>query len=55
MPKDEKYSAIRSHRTLNSNMQMLQGARNVMITGGSFRQVVEENYYDGRRDVGERQ
>ncbi|PPQ94745.1 hypothetical protein CVT25_007676 [Psilocybe cyanescens] len=52
MPKDEKYSAIRSHRTLNSNMQMLQGARNVMITGGSFRQVVEENYYDGRRDVG---
>ncbi|PPQ94752.1 hypothetical protein CVT25_007683 [Psilocybe cyanescens] len=51
MPKDEKYSSIRSHRTLNSGMQLLQGARNVMITGGSFRQV-EENHYDGGRDAG---
>ncbi|PPQ94750.1 hypothetical protein CVT25_007681 [Psilocybe cyanescens] len=51
MPKDEKYSAIRSHRTLNSGMQQFQGARNVMITGGSFRQV-EEIHYDGGRDAG---
>ncbi|PPQ94751.1 hypothetical protein CVT25_007682, partial [Psilocybe cyanescens] len=51
MPKDEKYSAIRSHRTQNSGMQLLQGARNFMITGSSIQQV-EGDYYDGGRDVG---
>ncbi|PPQ94143.1 hypothetical protein CVT25_007981 [Psilocybe cyanescens] len=51
MPKDEKYSAIRAHRTHNSGMQLFQGARNVMITGGSIQQV-EGDYYDGGRDVG---
>ncbi|PPQ90671.1 hypothetical protein CVT25_004664 [Psilocybe cyanescens] len=51
MPKDEKYSAIRSHRTLNSGMQLFQGARNVMINGGSIRQV-EEIHYDGGKDAG---
>ncbi|PPQ80389.1 hypothetical protein CVT25_001706 [Psilocybe cyanescens] len=51
MPEDEKYSEIRSHCTLNSGMQVLQGARNFTITGGSFRQI-EGNYYDGGRDLG---
>ncbi|PPQ81161.1 hypothetical protein CVT25_015188 [Psilocybe cyanescens] len=51
MPKDKKYSSIRAHRTLNSGMQLLQGARNFTITGGSFRQI-EGDYYDGGRDLG---
>ncbi|PPQ87592.1 hypothetical protein CVT25_006086 [Psilocybe cyanescens] len=52
MPKDEKDSTIRSYRSHMSGMQQFQGARNVMITGGSIRQVVEGNYYEGGRDVG---
>ncbi|PPQ88771.1 hypothetical protein CVT25_008629 [Psilocybe cyanescens] len=50
MPKNQKNSAIRSYRSRTSGMQQFQGARNVLITGGSFRQVVEGNYYEGGGD-----
>ncbi|PPQ91548.1 hypothetical protein CVT25_008667 [Psilocybe cyanescens] len=50
MPKNEKDSTIRSHRSHISGMQQFQGARDVTITGGSFRQI-QGDYYDGGRDV----